>query len=167
MAGIPNTRWRIRVGIGRLVHMSNSTETTTTVSATSTPDFLVRAQPWTLLAFRCAVAILFVLHPLTSLGLLGGESPGGFMLAVSVVEIALILLVTVGFHARLAAFLLSGMMAFAFFVIHLPNGWNWLDNGGEPPALYSWVFLLLFVLGPGPISLDRRRVEARSSAQPA
>ena len=49
------------------------------------------------------------------------------------------------------------MMAFAFFVIHLPNGWNWLDNGGEPPALYSWVFLLLFVLGPGPISLDRRR----------
>lgn len=112
-----------------------------------------------MLAFRCAVAVLFVLHPLTSLGLVGGESWGGFMVAVSVVEIVLIVLVAVGFHARVAAFLLSGMMAFAFFVVHLPNGWNWLDNGGEPPALYSWVFLLLFVLGPGPISLDRRRVD--------
>jgi putative oxidoreductase len=138
--------------------MSQSFDTTTAASPRSAPEFLVRAQPWTLLAFRCAVAALFVLHPLTSVGLVGGESWGGFMVAVSVVEIVLIALVAVGFHARVAAFLLSGMMAFAFFVIHLPNGWNWLDNGGEPPALYSWVFLLLFVLGPGPISLDGRRV---------
>jgi putative oxidoreductase len=158
MAGIHNTRCRKRVRIGRLTHMSHSFETTTAVAPTSAPEFLVRAQPWTLLAFRCAVAVLFVLHPLTSLGLLGGESWGGFLVAVSVVEIVLIVLVAVGFHARAAAFLLSGMMAFAFFVVHLPNGWNWLDNGGEPPALYSWVFLLLVVLGPGPISLDRRRV---------
>jgi putative oxidoreductase len=157
MAGIHNTRWRTRVRIGRLARMSQSFETTTAVSPTSIPEFLVRAQPWTLLAFRCAVAVLFVLHPLTSLGLLGGESWGGFLVEVSVVEIVLIVLVAVGFYARAAAFLLSGMMAFAFFVVHLPNGWNWLDNGGEPPALYSWVFLLLFVLGPGPISLDGRR----------
>ena len=138
--------------------MSHSVETTA-ISPTSTREFLVRAQPWTLLAFRCAVAVLFVLHPLASLGLLGGESWGGFMVAVSVVEIVLVVLVAAGFHARAAAFLLSGTMAFAFFVIHLPNGWNWLDNGGEPPALYNWVFLLLFVLGPGPISLDRRGVD--------
>jgi putative oxidoreductase len=144
--------------------MSHSVETTTAVSPTSTRESLVRAQPWTLLAFRCAVAVLFVLHPLTSLGLLGGEFRGGFMVAVSVVEIVLIVLVAVGFYARVAAFLLSGMMAFAFFVIHLPNGGSWLDNGGEPPALYSWVFLLLFVLGPGPISLDRRRVDRGGDA---
>jgi putative oxidoreductase len=159
MAGIDITRWRIRARIGRLIRMSNSFETTTVGSPTSTQEFLVRAQPWTLLAFRCAVAILFVLHPLTALGLLGGESWGGVMVAVSVVEITLIVLVAVGFHARVAAFLLSGMLAFAFFVMHLPDGWNWLDNGGEPAALYSWVFLLLFVIGPGPISLDRRRID--------
>jgi putative oxidoreductase len=137
--------------------MPHSLETTAAVSPTATREFLVRAQPWTLLAFRCAVAILFLLHPFTALGLVDGESWGGFLVAVSVVEIVLIVLVAIGFHARTAAFLLSGMMAFAFFVVHLPNGWNWLDNGGEPPALYSWVFLLLFVLGPGPISLDGRR----------
>jgi putative oxidoreductase len=117
----------------------------------------LRARPWVLLAFRCAVAVLFLLHPVESAGLLSGEAPTGMMLAISVVEIALIALVVLGLYARIAAFLLSGMMAFAFFVVHLPNGWNWLDNGGEPPALYCWVFLLLFVLGPGPISLDRRR----------
>jgi putative oxidoreductase len=159
MTGMPITRWRIRARIGRLFRMSYSSETTTAVPPTSTPEFLVRAQPWTLLAFRCAVAVLFLLHPLTSLGLLGGDSWGGFLVAVSIVEIVLIVLVVLGFYARLAAFLLSGMMAFAFFVIHLPDGWNWLDNGGEPPALYSWVFLLLFVIGPGPISLDGRRVD--------
>lgn len=118
---------------------------------------LVRAQPAVLLAFRLVVAVLFVLHPVNTLGLLDGSDPEPAMAALSLVEILLVTLVAVGLFARQAAFLLSGMMAFAFFVIHLPGGWNWLDNGGEAPALYCWIFLLLFVLGPGPLSLDRRR----------
>jgi putative oxidoreductase len=139
---------------------SDSATSRATLPEETTPrsgDRLHRARPWTLLAFRCVVAVIFLLHPIESLGLLSGETPPTTMMAISVVEIALISLVVIGLYARAAAFLLSGMMAFAFFVIHLPNGWNWLENGGEPPALYCWVFLLLFVLGPGPLSLDRRR----------
>lgn len=115
-----------------------------------------RALPGVLLAFRCVVAVLFVLHPLDTSGLLGNPGPGGVMPAVFIVEIALVALVALGLHARIAAFLLSGIMAFAYFIIHLPQGWNWLENGGEPAALYSWIFLLLSVLGPGPLSLGRR-----------
>lgn len=126
------------------------------VRASRSADRLTRALPWVLLAFRCVVAVLFVLHPLDTLGLLGNPGPGGVMPAAFVVEILLVSLVALGLHARIAAFLLSGMMAFAYFVVHLPQGWNWLENGGEPAALYSWIFLLLSVLGPGPLSLGRR-----------
>ena len=82
------------------------------------------------------------------------------MVAISAVEILCALFVALGLFARPAAFVLSGMMAFAYFVIHLPDGWNWLENGGEPAALYSWIFLLLAVLGPGPIAVARRRRRA-------
>jgi putative oxidoreductase len=141
-------------------------ETTHPRSATTIPrptevgGVLTRARPWILLAFRCVVAALFVLHPLESAGLLDGSPPSGFLLGVSVVEIVLIALIALVLLARAAAFLLSGMMAFAYFVVHLPQGWNWLENGGEPAALYCWVFLLLFVVGPGPLSLGRPRADA-------
>jgi putative oxidoreductase len=102
------------------------------------------------------VAALFVLHPLDSLGVLGGPAPAGPTSAIFVVEICLVALVALGLQARIAAFLLSGMMAFAFFFVHLPDGWNWLENGGEPAALYSWIFLLVAVIGPGPLSLGLR-----------
>ena len=36
----------------------------------------------------------------------------------------LVSLVALGLYARAAAFLLSGMMAFAFFFVHVPQGWN-------------------------------------------
>ncbi|MEJ2871458.1 DoxX family protein [Actinomycetospora sp. OC33-EN08] len=116
------------------------------------------ARPWVLLAFRIVVTVLFLLHPASALGLLDGSAPAAPMIAISAVEIVCVLLVAVGLYTRVAAFLLSGMMAFAFFVIHTSAGWNWIDNGGEPAALYCWVFLLLVVLGPGPLSLDRRRL---------
>lgn len=125
--------------------------------ASASGDRLAPARAWVLLAFRAAVTALFLLHPLDMLGVLGGDAPGGAMVAISAVEIVCVLLVAVGLYTRAAAFLLSGMLAFAFFVIHLPDGWNWMENGGEPAALYSWIFLLLVVLGPGPLSLDRLR----------
>lgn len=132
--------------------------------ATNEAGRLDRAQPAILLAFRIVVAVLFVLHPVNTLGLLDGSDPEVAMAAISLVEIVLVTLVAIGLFARPAAFLLSGMMAYAFFVIHLPGGWNWLENGGEAPAVYCWVFLLLFVLGPGPLSLDRRRAARVSAA---
>ncbi|MEJ2864738.1 DoxX family protein [Actinomycetospora flava] len=145
--------------------MTTTHETTARVdSSARRSDTLRYAQPAVLLAFRCVVTVLFLLHPVGMLGLLGGEAPGGVMVAISVVEIVCVLLVAVGLFARPAAFLLSGMLAFAYFVIHLPGGWNWMDNGGEPAALYSWIFLLLFVLGPGPLSLDGRRRRGAAAA---
>lgn len=138
---------------------ADATPTADLPSADTRAGLLARVRPATLLAFRLVVAVLFVLHPVSMLGLLDGSNPPLFMAVVSLVEIVLVALVAAGLFARPAAFLLSGMLAYAFFAVHLPGGWNWMENGGEPAALYSWIFLLLCVLGPGPLSLGGRRAQ--------
>ena len=65
------------------------------------------------------------------------------------------LLLLLGLFTRPVAFLLSGEMAFAYFVAHAPNGFWPLLNRGELAALYCFVFLYLSAAGGGPWSLDR------------
>jgi len=60
----------------------------------------------------------------------------------------------VGLFASPVAFVLSGEMAVAYFMMHFPRGFFPLSNGGELAAVYCFLFLYLSVAGPGPISLD-------------
>jgi putative oxidoreductase len=81
------------------------------------------------------------------------------------------LLILLGLFTRPAAFLLSGEMAVAYFMVHAPQGFFPLQNRGELAVLYSFVFLFLAVAGSGAWSLDnllwRRSSEARrASATP-
>jgi len=63
-------------------------------------------------------------------------------------------LVTIGLFTRLAAFILSGEMAFAYFIAHAPNSFFPLLNMGNEAVLYCFVFLYFAVAGGGPVSLD-------------
>jgi putative oxidoreductase len=74
-----------------------------------------------------------------------------------VIEVAGALLVLVGFATRPAAVVLSGVMAYAYFTVHAPEGLLPLLNMGEPAALFSWIFLLIAVFGPGSFALDSLR----------
>jgi putative oxidoreductase len=65
------------------------------------------------------------------------------------------LLLLVGLFTRPVAFLLSGLMAAAYFMAHAPQGFWPLVNRGELAALYCFVFLFFAVAGGGPWSLDR------------
>jgi len=65
------------------------------------------------------------------------------------------MLVLVGLFTRPMAFLLSGEMAVAYFLVHAPRGFWPMANHGELAALYSFVFLFLSVAGAGSWSLDR------------
>ncbi len=69
-------------------------------------------------------------------------------------------LLILGLFTRPTAFILSGMMAVAYFMAHAPQGFWPVLNKGELAALYSFVFLYLAVAGGGQWSLDRilRRV---------
>jgi putative oxidoreductase len=87
---------------------------------------------------------------------LSGVSVFGMVGIAEIIELVCGALVVVGFKTRIAAFLLSGMTAVAYFMVHAPNGFFPLLNGGELVALYSFVFLYIAAAGPGPISIDRR-----------
>jgi putative oxidoreductase len=64
------------------------------------------------------------------------------------------LLLLIGLFTRSAAFILSGLMAVAYFMAHAPQGFWPLLNRGELAALYCFVFLYLSVAGGGSWSVD-------------
>ncbi len=65
------------------------------------------------------------------------------------------LLILLGLFTRPVAFVLSGLMAVAYFRAHAPQGFWPILNGGELAVIYSFVFLYLSAVGGGPYALDR------------
>ncbi len=63
-------------------------------------------------------------------------------------------LVAVGLFTRCAAFVLSGEMAFAYFMGHFPRAFIPILNNGNLAILYCFVFLYIAFAGPGPWSID-------------
>ena len=70
------------------------------------------------------------------------------------------LLLAAGLFTRTVAFILSGNMAVAYFMVHAPRSFFPLLNGGELAIVYCFVFLYLWVAGGGEWSLDRVRAPA-------
>lgn len=66
-------------------------------------------------------------------------------------------LVLIGLFTRPVAFILSGMMAVAYFQFHAPNGFWPTVNGGVAAALYCFVWLYFSAAGAGPWSVDAMR----------
>ncbi len=81
-------------------------------------------------------------------------SPAG---VAGVFELFGSILLILGLFTRPAAFLMSGVMAVGYFLVHFPRGFYPILNGGELAALYCFVFLYLAVAGPGPWSIDAMR----------
>jgi putative oxidoreductase len=63
-------------------------------------------------------------------------------------------LLVLGLFTRPVAFILSGMLAIAYFYAHAPQGFYPLLNGGELAVLYCFVTLYLAAAGGGSLSLD-------------
>src|SRR3954452_5615131 len=63
-------------------------------------------------------------------------------------------LLILGLLTRPAAFILSGEMAFAYFIGHAPKGFLPLINGGTLAILYCFTCLYLACAGAGPWSID-------------
>lgn len=66
-------------------------------------------------------------------------------------------LLVIGLFTRPVAFVLSGLMAFAYFIAHAPRGFYPIVNAGELAALYCFVFLYLAAAGGGAWSVDALR----------
>lgn len=112
----------------------------------------------TLSMMRAVAGFLFSQHGAQKLfGALGGEAVEMASLRglAGVLEFFGGLLIMVGLFTRPVAFVLSGMMAVAYFMAHAPQGFWPIQNRGELAALYSFVFLFLAFMGGGDFSLDR------------
>jgi putative oxidoreductase len=134
-------------------------------------SFFSSATPRLQSVLRIVAAFLFMLHGAQKLfGFLapaGAQGPPmwGQLWIGGVLEFFGGLLLLLGLFTRPVAFILSGMMAVAYFQMHVataisksnPN-WFWPlqgGNGGELAALYCFVFLFFAVAGGGELSLDR------------
>jgi putative oxidoreductase len=66
------------------------------------------------------------------------------------------ILVMIGLFTRPAAFFCSGLMAFAYWMAHGLNALLPVQNGGEPAALYCFVFLYISARGVGTWGMDAK-----------
>ena len=108
--------------------------------------------------FRLVFGLLFIQHGAQKLfGFFGGPPPlpAPVLYTGGLIELVGGALVAVGLMTSWAAFFCSGMMAVAYFTVHLPNGFWPIQNNGEMSALYSWAFLFIAAHGSGKLSLDK------------
>lgn len=137
---------------------SRTVTTSTETTQTAGNDRLTGAA---ISAFRVVVSFLFLCHGIQGFGAFGGVDGAGAAVEfgswpgfyASVIETATALLVGAGVFTRAAALLASGTMAYAYFVMHQEIALLPLQNMGEPAALYSWIFLLIAVVGPGSLTV--------------
>ena len=121
--------------------------------------------PQALAILRIVTALLFIEHGTAKLfGFPAMAGPGSagdslppIILLAAVLEVFGGLAILVGFFTRPVAFILSGMMAVAYWMAHVPKGGFFpLSNGGDAAVLFCFIFLYLVFAGPGAWSIDGR-----------
>jgi putative oxidoreductase len=133
---------------------------------TSQKDFqmklLSRYQPWLLSIFRIVFGLLFLQHGFTKFLHIPATQMSGISVTTlpgfaGLFELVGGVLLVVGFQTRITAFILSGVMAVAYFLVHAPQGFYPIANGGELAVAYCFAFLFLAAAGAGPLSVDAAR----------
>jgi putative oxidoreductase len=121
-------------------------------------------------AFRIIFGLLYTIHGSQKLFGWPVAAPGPIAVGdwplwwAGLIEFVLGIMITVGFFTRIAAFIASGEMAFAYFYQHWPplkgggtaSFWP-IANGGELAIMFCFAFLLLATTGAGVASVDARR----------
>jgi putative oxidoreductase len=121
---------------------------------------LVLWSPRVLSVLRILTALLFMEHGLMKLFHFPAAQPGvpsplpPILVAAAWIEVVGGVLITLGLFTRLVAFICSGEMAVAYFMVHAPNGLYPALNMGEAAVLYCFIFLYLAFAGGGEWSLD-------------
>jgi putative oxidoreductase len=84
---------------------------------------------------------------------------GGLTAFSGILELVGGLLIVIGAFTRITAFILSGMMAVAFWMVHFGmSGTVYpMINQGEAAAFFCFVFLYFAAVGAGPYSVDELR----------
>ena len=123
-------------------------------------SLLAKWQPAALSLFRFVTGLLLFQYGVAKLF----KFPAGTMFdkvelfsligAAGTLELVLGGLLIIGLFSRIVAFILSGEMAFAYFIGHFPRGFFPLLNSGTGAILFCFACLYLATAGGGPYSVD-------------
>lgn len=123
-------------------------------------NFLAPYQPQLLSLLRAVTGlVIFSYGTMKILGFPEAQTPPVMSMSwiAGVLELVLGFLVLIGLWTRASAFVLSGLMAVAYFMRHAPESFYPALNGGVAAVLFCFIFLYLAGAGAGPISIDARR----------
>ncbi len=122
--------------------------------------FLKGLEPYAFAALRIVSGFLFLCHGAQKLfGAFGGHAMlhVPLMLAAGIIEFGCGTLILLGLFTRVAAFIASGEMAFAYFRAH--GGWGQhffpIVNQGELAVVYCFLFFYIACHGAGKFGVDR------------
>lgn len=135
--------------------------------------FMSRYENLTLALLRVMTGLFLMQHGVQKMFglLLPPDRPGGPVELMSQRGVAGVLevfggtLFVLGLFTRPVAFILSGMLAVAYFQQHAPDGFWPILNRGELAALFCFVFFYFSARGGGAYSLDHLRESRRSRAK--
>lgn len=127
-------------------------------------SFLNRWAPYALGLLRIVAALIFFEHGTQKLfgfpaRMGGGAAPELLSMygIAGLLEIVGGALLLVGLQVRPVAFVLSGMMASAYWIAHAPRSIFPVANGGDAAILFCFIFLYFVFAGGGAFALDNRR----------
>lgn len=121
--------------------------------------FLRNFEPVAFTLFRVVFGFLFACHGAQKLfGVLSGHHraiDNPLMLVAAIIELGGGFLIALGVFTRIAAFLASGEMAVAYFMVHARHGYLPIRNGGELAVIYSFVALFIACHGAGQFAVQK------------
>ena len=128
--------------------------------------FLGKYSPYIYAILRIFAGLMFAMHGSQKLfGIPGNKPPvslASLMGFGGVIELVCGLMIALGLLASYAAFLASGEMAVAYFMLHFPHGFFPIVNQGDLAVLYCFIFLYIAARGSGVWSIDALTRTAKS-----
>src|SRR6202046_1301880 len=116
-------------------------------------------RPYILSILRIVVGLLLLQHGLSKVFNYPAPSPvgalSGLLILAAILETIRAALFLLGAFTTVGAVLLSGEMAFAYFMAHAPRSFYPIVNEGELAVLFCFIFLYFAFAGGGPLSVDR------------
>jgi putative oxidoreductase len=119
-----------------------------------------RFAPQTYALLRIVAALVFLNYGLQKFGMFGGTAAPFLAWPLGVaglIEVVCGGLLLIGLLARPAAFLASGEMAFAYFMVHASQGPTPVQNRGQAAVLFCFIWLYVASRGAGIWSVDAMR----------
>ncbi len=120
-----------------------------------------RLAPHLLSLLRIVAALIFIEHGTQKLFGFPAAPANGYPEFLSlfwwqgVIEVVGGAFLLIGLFTRIVAFILSGNMAVAYWMVHAPKSFYPALNVGDAAILYCFVFLYIAAAGGGSWSIDR------------